>query len=406
MHDQNQREVADSNRLQSTLEGEEEHESIEGTNVNTKRYWNRRRKYAPFLTYTRNKDIKEYSRKDLVCRDDTRTTTTRAETIGKFVSVQQNQKRRSFGSVWLPRRGTKVVCRKEDDGQAVKEWYKEYIGMVKSYYEGTQRSRQERPGEVAENSSGTAGIERPQAFAGLSVEIVGTPEDGTPRKTARDDVKMEGNKDEKNTERVTGFCGRGLGIRDKRKQQRETSKDLEGKRHQGRWKKIMHDQNQREVADSNRLQSTLEGEEEHESIEGTNVNTKRYWNRRRKYAPFWLRKRAGIEDFVETGVHRHGEYYEGTQRSRQERPGEVAENSSGTAGIERPQAFAGLSVEVEDTLDGTPRKTARDDVKMEGNKYEKNTERVTGFFGRGLGIRDKRKQQRETFGCLEQNREQ
>ncbi|GJV26299.1 protein kinase, ATP binding site-containing protein [Tanacetum coccineum] len=55
------------------------------------------------------------------------------------------------------------------------------------------------------------------------------------------------------------------------------SKDLEGKRHQGRWKKIMHDQNQREVADSNRLQSTLEGEEEHESIEGTNVNTKRYW---------------------------------------------------------------------------------------------------------------------------------
>ncbi|GJW08453.1 hypothetical protein Tco_1570876 [Tanacetum coccineum] len=47
---------------------------------------------------------------------------------------------------------------------------KEYIGMVKSYYEGTQRSRQERPGEVAENSSGTAGIERPQAFARISVE--------------------------------------------------------------------------------------------------------------------------------------------------------------------------------------------------------------------------------------------
>ncbi|GJS96102.1 hypothetical protein Tco_0803070 [Tanacetum coccineum] len=220
------------------------------------------------------------------------------------------------------------------------------------------------------------------------------------------------------------------------------SKDLEGKRHQGRWKKIMHDQNQREVADSNRLQSTLEGEEEHESIEGTNVNTKRYWNRRRKYAPFWLRKRAGIEtlwkpctevgtEFVlravctrkikgirwerkslggrrmVQGVHRHGEYYEGTQRSRQERPGEVAENSSGTAGIERPQAFAGLSVEIVGTPeDGTPRKTARDDVKMEGNKDEKNTERVTGFCGRGLGIRDKRKQQRETFGCLEQNREQ
>nr|GFB50239.1 hypothetical protein [Tanacetum cinerariifolium] len=80
------------------------------------------------------------------------------------------------------------------------------------------------------------------------------------------------------------------------------------------------------------------------------------------------------------GVYRRGEYYEGAQRSKQERPGEVAENSMGT-----PE-------------DGTPRKTARDDVKMEGNKDEKNTEWVTGFCGRGLGIRDKRKQQRETFG--------
>nr|GFC13401.1 hypothetical protein [Tanacetum cinerariifolium]GFC47327.1 hypothetical protein [Tanacetum cinerariifolium] len=66
----------------------------------------------------------------------------------------------------------------------------------------------------------------------ISVEIVGTPEDGTPRKTARDDVKMEGNKDEKNTERVTGFCGRGLRIRDKRKQQRETFGCLEQNREQ------------------------------------------------------------------------------------------------------------------------------------------------------------------------------
>ncbi|GKC37716.1 hypothetical protein Tco_1050100 [Tanacetum coccineum] len=42
------------------------------------------------------------------------------------------------------------------------------------------------------------------------------------------------------------------------------------KRHQGLLATIVHDQNQREVADSNRLQSTLEEEEEHESIEGTN----------------------------------------------------------------------------------------------------------------------------------------
>ncbi|GKC12989.1 hypothetical protein Tco_1009771 [Tanacetum coccineum] len=60
------------------------------------------------------------------------------------------------------------------------------------------------------------------------------------------------------------------------------------------------------------------------------------------------------------GVHRHGEYYEGTQRSRQERPGEVAENSSGTAGIERPQAFAGLSVEIV----GTP------EMELQGRLHE------------------------------------
>ncbi|GJV97435.1 hypothetical protein Tco_1549012 [Tanacetum coccineum] len=53
----------------------------------------------------------------------------------------------------------------------------------------------------------------------------------------------------------------------------------------------MHDQNQREVADSNRLQSTLEGEEEHESIEGTNVNTKRIGEGTRIV---WSRKRAGV----------------------------------------------------------------------------------------------------------------
>ncbi|GKD69329.1 hypothetical protein Tco_1323419 [Tanacetum coccineum] len=65
-------------------------------------------------------------------------------------------------------------------------------------------------------------------------------------------------------------------------------------------------------------------------------------------------------------------YYEGTQRSRQERPGEVAENSSG---IERPQAFARISVEIEDTLDGTPRKKsriARDDVNKESNENRNN----------------------------------
>ncbi|PWA76389.1 hypothetical protein CTI12_AA137390 [Artemisia annua] len=79
--------------------------------------------------------------------------------------------------------------------EAVRECYKEYIGMVKIiYYEGAQRSRQERPGEVAGNCSGTAGKERPQAFATMDAEV-GETLDGTPRKRSRaprEDVKVEG----------------------------------------------------------------------------------------------------------------------------------------------------------------------------------------------------------------------
>ncbi|GJV32648.1 kinase-like domain, phloem protein 2-like protein [Tanacetum coccineum] len=44
----------------------------------------------------------------------------------------------------------------------VKEVYKEYIGMVKVYYEEAKRSRQEEPRDVAVNCRGTAGSERPQ----------------------------------------------------------------------------------------------------------------------------------------------------------------------------------------------------------------------------------------------------
>ncbi|GKB71311.1 bulb-type lectin domain-containing protein [Tanacetum coccineum] len=59
----------------------------------------------------------------------------------------------------------------QEDQEAVKECYKEYIGMVKICYEGTQRSKQERPGEdVVRNSRGTAWIKEPQAFAKISVE--------------------------------------------------------------------------------------------------------------------------------------------------------------------------------------------------------------------------------------------
>ncbi|GKD66286.1 hypothetical protein Tco_1308394 [Tanacetum coccineum] len=71
-------------------------------------------------------------------------------------------------------------------------------------------------------------------------------------------------------------------------------------------------------------------------------------------------------------------YYEGAQRSKQGRPGEdVVGNSSGTAWIKEPQAFAKMSVEIEDTLDGTPRKKsriARDDVNKESNEKQKQLE--------------------------------
>ncbi|GJW14184.1 zinc finger, CCHC-type containing protein [Tanacetum coccineum] len=52
-------------------------------------------------------------------------------------------------------------------------------------------------------------------------------------------------------------------------------------------------------------------------------------------------------------------------------------NSSGTAWIKEPQAFAKMSVEIEDTLDGTPRKKsriARDDVNKESNEKQKQLE--------------------------------
>ncbi|GKD99562.1 hypothetical protein Tco_1387546, partial [Tanacetum coccineum] len=45
---------------------------------------------------------------------------------------------------------------------------------------------------------------------------------------------------------------------------------------------------------------------------------------------------------------------------------------------ERPQADARIDAEVEEMLDGTPRKksrTARDDVKMEGNKNKRRNSR-------------------------------
>ncbi|GJR43433.1 hypothetical protein Tco_1311536 [Tanacetum coccineum] len=74
--------------------------------------------------------------------------------------------------------------------------------------------------------------------------------------------------------------------------------------------------------------------------------------------------------------------YEGAQRSKQERPGEdVVGNSRGTAWIKEPQAFAKISVEVGDALDGTPRKksrTARDLVLVWKATWKRQPRRTRG----------------------------
>ncbi|GKD48397.1 hypothetical protein Tco_1277373 [Tanacetum coccineum] len=79
------------------------------------------------------------------------------------------------------------------------------------------------------------------------------------------------------------------------------------KRHQGLLATIVHDQNQREVADSNRLQSTLEEEEEHESIKGTNTRKRGTRvvavnaTRKRRYTSSCETKTSGLK-LCETGA--------------------------------------------------------------------------------------------------------
>ncbi|GJV47861.1 hypothetical protein Tco_1438073, partial [Tanacetum coccineum] len=79
----------------------------------------------------------------------------------------------------------------QENQEAVKECYKEYIGMAKRYYEGAKRTKQEKPEVVVGKGSGTAGIKRPQAVADVIAEI-GDSLDGTQGRIAQDDAKVEG----------------------------------------------------------------------------------------------------------------------------------------------------------------------------------------------------------------------
>ncbi|GJZ46605.1 ARID DNA-binding domain-containing protein [Tanacetum coccineum] len=109
----------------------------------------------------------------------------------KFVDSLGGYMNVTFNNKW--NKVAKLLGLTQDDEQAVKECYKEYIGMVKIYYEEAQRSKQEEPGiEVVGNSSGTAHVKDPLGCAGISVEV-DDAQDGTPRKTAQDGVNMDSN---------------------------------------------------------------------------------------------------------------------------------------------------------------------------------------------------------------------
>ncbi|GJV82226.1 bulb-type lectin domain-containing protein [Tanacetum coccineum] len=140
--------------------------------------------------------------KDLVwkkCRDDTREQQQRKQKqgIACFGVTRTETRDRHGGSQDVlgelpPVIGiAKLLGLAQENQEAVKECYKEYIGMAKRYYEGAKRTKQEKPEVVVGKGSGTAGIKRPQAVADVIAEI-GDSLDGTQGRIAQDDAKVEG----------------------------------------------------------------------------------------------------------------------------------------------------------------------------------------------------------------------
>ncbi|GJW42556.1 ARID DNA-binding domain-containing protein [Tanacetum coccineum] len=109
----------------------------------------------------------------------------------KFVDVLGGYMNVTFNDKWY--QVAKFLGLAYEHHETVKEVYKEYIGMVKIYYEEAKRSRHGEPGDVAVNCRGTAGKERPQADARIDAEVEEML-DETPRKrskTEKEDVNME-----------------------------------------------------------------------------------------------------------------------------------------------------------------------------------------------------------------------
>nr|GEY81310.1 bulb-type lectin domain-containing protein [Tanacetum cinerariifolium] len=78
----------------------------------------------------------------------------------KFVDDLGGYMNVSFNNKW--KKIAKLLGLAPEYQEAVKECYKEFIGMVKIYYEEAKRSKQERLGkEVMENDRGTIGIKEP-----------------------------------------------------------------------------------------------------------------------------------------------------------------------------------------------------------------------------------------------------
>nr|GEW07011.1 hypothetical protein [Tanacetum cinerariifolium] len=126
----------------------------------------------------------------------------------KFVDAMGGYMNVTFNDKWY--QVAKIMGLAYEHHETVKEVYKEYIGMVKVYYEEAKRSRHGEPRDVAVNYRGTAGRERPQVSAKINAKVEEMP-DETPRKrsgTEREDVNMEdvnngGNYEETNHEKET-----------------------------------------------------------------------------------------------------------------------------------------------------------------------------------------------------------
>ncbi|GJS39357.1 ARID DNA-binding domain-containing protein [Tanacetum coccineum] len=137
---------------------------------------------------------------------------TKVDLLGlyKFVDNLGGYMNVSFNNKW--NEIAKLLGVTQENQDAIKECYKEYIGMAKIYYEEAKRTKQEKPGDVAGKGSGTAGIKGPQAVADVIAEI-GDSLDGTQGRIAQDDVKGEGsnsvwttdNNEEEHTSSSDGF---------------------------------------------------------------------------------------------------------------------------------------------------------------------------------------------------------